>query len=407
MANTKDLISAFSNFNDKLEKTTKKRVNLKGFSDITEYIHTGNYLLNAQMSGSLRGGYPNARSLGIGGDSGTGKTFLCLNAIKNAQDMGYAIFYIDTEGALDKKDFINFGINMDLLNYKRIGVISDVKFYVHDIIKMVEENPGLKIMLVVDSLTHLETNKEVEDRAKGSNAQDMGLRAKELRQLFKSFTLDLSNLKIPLIFTSHTYSSMDQYSPKAMSGGSGPLYSASVVLMLSKGVLRAEDDSSSDEDGKTKTGVKVRCDTDKNRIAKPEKIEIHISFHKGMNPYVGLQDYLSWENCGIERGNKLTDKEFSRLKGAEAESCSEFKVGDDTFYFLPKASARNFINRWNGDVIPWREIFTDRVFTDAVLDELDKNVIQPKFKYSSLADVEAAEFDELNDMEYSDDDSNN
>jgi RecA/RadA recombinase len=396
MSKTKDLISAFANFNNKLEKTTKSRVKLKGFSDVTEFIPTGNFLLNAQMSGSLRGGYPNARSLGIGGDSGTGKTFLCLNAIKNAQNMDYAVFYVDTEGALDKKDFVNFGINMDMLSYKRIGIISEVKFYIYDIIKMKEENPDLKIMIIVDSLTHLETNKEIEDIAKGSNAQDMGLRAKELRQLFKSMTLDLSNLKIPLIFTSHTYSSMDKYNPKAMSGGSGPLYSASVVMMLSKGTLKAEDDvSASGGDAKEKTGVKVRSTTDKNRLAKPEKIEIHISFHKGMNPYVGLQDYLSWDNCGVERGNKLTEKEFAKLKGAESEACSPFEVDGEKFYFLPKSAARNFIIKFNGDIVPWREIFTDRVFTDAVIDELDKNVIQPKFKYSSLADVEAAEMIEL------------
>ena len=80
MSSTKDLISAFSKFSDNLEKATNKRVKLRGFSNITEYIHTGNYLLNAQLSGSLRGGYPNARSVGLGGDSGAGKTFLCLNA---------------------------------------------------------------------------------------------------------------------------------------------------------------------------------------------------------------------------------------------------------------------------------------------------------------------------------------
>lgn len=391
MASTKDLMSAFSRFNDGLEKQTKKRVKLRGFSDVTEYIHTGNYLLNAQMSGSLRGGYPNARSLGIGGDSGTGKTFLCLNAIKNAQALNYAVFYIDTEGALDQKDFSNFGINMDLLNYKRIGIISEVKFFINDIIKMVEENPGLKIMIVVDSLTHLETNKEIDDITKGSNAQDMGLRAKELRQLFKSFTLDLSNLKIPLIFTSHTYASMDQYTPKAMSGGSGPLYSASVVMMLSKGHLK--------DDSKTKTGVIVRSQTDKNRLAKPDKIEFHISFHKGMNPYVGLQDYLSWENCGVGRGNKLTENEFEKLKGSDPEKCSKFEVGGETFYFLPKETARNYIIRHNGDTVPWREIFSDKIFIDPVLDELDKNVIIPKFKYSSLAEVESDELSDLEQME--------
>ena len=65
---TSDMLAAFSKFNDKLEKETKGRVKLRGFSDIDEFIHTGNYLLNAQMSGSLRGGYPNARSLGVSGN---------------------------------------------------------------------------------------------------------------------------------------------------------------------------------------------------------------------------------------------------------------------------------------------------------------------------------------------------
>jgi recombination protein RecA len=390
MSNSKNLISAFSNFNDQLEKKTKSRVSLKGFSDIDEYIHTGNYLLNAQMSGSLRGGYPNARSLGIGGDSGTGKTFLCLNAVKNMQALNYGVFYIDTEGALDRKDFENFGINMDLLNYKRIGVISETKFFVSDIIQMKEDNPELKLAIIVDSLTHLETNKEIEDVKKGSNAQDMGLRAKELRSLFKSFTLDLSNLKIPLIFTSHTYSSQDQYTPKQMSGGGGPLYSASVVMMLSKGHLKDGSDN------KTRTGVIVRSQTDKNRLAKPDKIEFHISFHKGMNPYVGLQDYIGWEECGVCRGNKLTEKEYDKLKPAEKEKCSHFKVEDEDFYFFPKETARNYIIRHNGDVVPLKEIFTSRVFTDEVIDQLDENVIRPKFKYSSLVEVE---MDEMLDLD--------
>lgn len=388
---TKDLLSAFGKFNDRLEKQTKGRVKLRGFSDIDEYIHTGNYLLNAQMSGSLRGGYPNARSLGIGGDPGTGKTFLCMNAIRNAQELGYAAFYIDTEGALDSTDFKKFGIDTDLLNYKRIGIISEVKFFIDDIIKMAEETPGLKMIIVVDSLTQLETNKEIDDRVKGSNAQDMGLRAKELKQLFKSFTLDLSNLKIPLIFTAHTYSSMDQYTPKAMSGGGGPLYGASVVMLLSKGHLK--------DDSKTKTGVIVRSTTDKNRLAKPDKIEFHISFHKGMNPYVGLQDYIGWENCGVGRGNKLTEKEFFKLKGDESEKCSSFKVDDEVFYFLPKDKARNYILRHSGSVVPIREIFTDKVFTDEVIDELDKNMIIPKFKYSSLNDVLREELTELENLE--------
>ena len=70
MASSKDAISAFNKFNDILEKKVKSKVTLMGFSDIDEYIPTGNYLLNAQLSGSLFGGYPNTRSIGIAGDSG-------------------------------------------------------------------------------------------------------------------------------------------------------------------------------------------------------------------------------------------------------------------------------------------------------------------------------------------------
>jgi len=74
----KSPLDAFAKFNDILDKRVKSKVEIRGFSDIDEYISTGNYLLNAQMSGSVFGGYPNTRSIGIAGDSGAGKTFLCL-----------------------------------------------------------------------------------------------------------------------------------------------------------------------------------------------------------------------------------------------------------------------------------------------------------------------------------------
>jgi hypothetical protein len=40
------------------------------FSQTDEWISTGNYLLNAQLSGSLFGGIANNRSIGISGDPG-------------------------------------------------------------------------------------------------------------------------------------------------------------------------------------------------------------------------------------------------------------------------------------------------------------------------------------------------
>ena len=396
MAEPKDALAAFNKFNDLLEKKVKSKITLMGFSDIDEYIPTGNYLLNAQMSGSVFGGYPNTRSIGIAGDSGAGKTFLCLNAVRELQKKDYFVFYIDTEGAIDRSDYTKFGVDLAKLKYLRMGLISDVKFFINDFIETMRENPGLKPAIFVDSVGMLDTDKSKRDMDAGKNASDMGLRSKEMRSLFKSFTLELSNLKVPFIFTNHTYASMDQYTPKGMSGGGGPEFSASIILMLSKGTLRDES--------KTTTGIIVRSKTRKNRLAKPIDIEFHISFHKGMNPFVGLEQFVSWENCGVGRGKKLTEKEFYKFKPTEQADCSKFEVGGETFYYMPGKLAKNYISRHNGDEIPVKEFFTDRLFTNDVLLELDEKVIQPTFKFPETQEgISMLETDELENLNGEDD----
>lgn len=395
---TNDAINAFNKFNDLLEKKVKSKVTLMGFSDIDDYIPTGNYLLNAQISGSVFGGYPNTRSIGIAGDSGAGKTFLCLNAVRELQKKDYFVFYIDTEGAIDRSDYTKFGVDLEKLKYLRMGLISDVKFFINDFIETMRENPGLKAAIFVDSVGMLDTDKSKRDMDAGKNASDMGLRSKEMRSLFKSFTLELSNLKVPFIFTNHTYASMDQYTPKGMSGGGGPEFSASIILMLSKGTLRDE--------AKTTTGIIVRSKTRKNRLAKPIDIEFHISFHKGMNQYVGLEQFVNWENCGVGRGNKLTEKEFSKLKSDEQSMCSEFEVEGEKFYFLPKKLGKNYVIRHNGDLVPIKEFFSARLFTQEVLMELDEKVIKPTFKFPETQDeIDLLETSELNDLNDDDDES--
>jgi len=391
MASAKDALSAFNKFNDLLEKKVKTKITLMGFSDIDDYIPTGNYLLNAQMSGSVFGGYPNTRSIGIAGDSGSGKTFLCLNAVRELQKKDYMVFYIDTEGAIDSSDYTKFGVDLARLKYLRMGLISDVKFFINDFIETMRENPGLKPAIFVDSVGMLDTDKSKRDMDAGKNAADMGLRSKEMRSLFKSFTLELSNLKVPFIFTNHTYASMDQYTPKGMSGGGGPEFSASIILMLSKGTLRDE--------AKTTTGIIVRSKTRKNRLAKPLDIEFHISFHKGMNPYVGLEQFVNWENCGVVRGSKLTEKEFSKLKPEDQTKCHKFEVSGEVWYVKPSIQAKNYIIRHNGDEVPVRDFFSAKLFTDTVLRDLDENIIKPTFKFPETQDgIDELENDELENL---------
>ena len=114
---------SFADLDTALSKVSPKGsiITNNTFSKIDEWISTGNFLLNAQLSGSLFGGYPNSRSICVAGESGTGKTFLTLNACREAQKMGYNIIYMDSEAAVDEDTIKNFGVNPDSFRYQPIS----------------------------------------------------------------------------------------------------------------------------------------------------------------------------------------------------------------------------------------------------------------------------------------------
>jgi len=338
------------------------------FSEVDEWIPTGNYLLNAQISGSLFGGVPNTRSFGVMGDPGTGKSFFCLNVVREAQKIGYHVIYCDTEGAIDKSSAIKFGIDSTNIRYQPIQTVSQFQTFVSNVLDLVKkakakgDNP--KILIVLDSLGMLSTDKELADAMKGHNAADMGAKAKELRKLFRVITLDLTAAKIPLICTNHVYAGGGYLPTKESSGGDGPIFAMSVVAFLSKAQLK--------DGAGTKTGIICTSTLKKSRFTIPEQIKFHISFSHGMNPYVGLQDYVSWEACGIERGK------FEEVKNPE--------TGKKEMIFKPNASATRWGVKHLGKTVASTELFTERVFTKEVLEQLDVKVIKDKFKFPDLAD---------------------
>jgi RecA/RadA recombinase len=332
------------------------------FSEVDEWIPTGNYLLNAQLSGTLFGGIPNTRSLGLMGDPGTGKSFVCLNVAREAQKKGYDVIYCDTEGAIDKSSAIKFGIDANKVRYQPIKTVTEFQTFVANLLELVKKakaggaNP--KIMLILDSLGMLSTDKELRDALEGKNAADMGAKAKELRKLFRVITLDLTAAKIPLVCTNHVYAGGGFFPTKESSGGDGPIFAMSVISFLSKAQLKEGNSS-------TKTGIIVTSNLKKSRFTIPEPVKFHISFANGMNPYVGLQDFISWDACGIGRG-KLEEVKNSK--------------GEKEMVFTPSESAQA---RWAvkhlGKTITSSQLFTPEVFTESVLKQLDENVIRKHF----------------------------
>lgn len=331
------------------------------FSEVDEWIPTGNYLLNAQLSGSLFGGIPNTRSLGLMGDPGTGKSFVCLNVAREAQKKGYDVIYCDTEGAIDKSTAIKFGIDANKVRYQPIRTVSEFQTFVSNLVSIVkkskEAGASPKILLIVDSLGMLSTDKELNDAIIGKNAADMGAKAKELRKLFRVITLDLTAARIPLICTNHVYAGGGFFPTKESSGGDGPIFAMSVISFLSKAQLKEGNST-------TKTGIIVTSNLKKSRFTIPEPVKFHISFANGMNPYVGLQDFVTWEACGIERGK------LEEVKN---------KDGVKEIVFTPNASSTRWAIKHLGKTVTSSQLFTPEIFTQDVLQQLDERVIQPHF----------------------------
>ena len=192
----------------------------------------------------------------------------------------------------------------------------------------------------------------------------MGAKAKELRKLFRVITLDLTAAKIPLVCTNHVYAGGGFFPTKESSGGDGPIFAMSVISFLSKAQLKEGNST-------TKTGIIVTSNLKKSRFTIPEPVKFHISFANGMNPYVGLQDFISWDACGIGKG-KL--EEIVNSDGVKE------------MVFTPSESAQA---RWAvkhlGKTITSSQLFTPEVFTQDVLEQLDRNVIQDHFKLPAMA----------------------
>ena len=404
-----DLDSALTKINPKGSIITQNT-----FSKIDEYIPSGNYMLNAQLTGSLFGGIPNSRSICFAGESGTGKTFLTLNACREAQKMGYHIIYCDSEAAVDEDTMKNFGIDPEGVRYQPVGTSLEVRHFVSNLCDQLKKarDKGTelpKILLVLDSLGNLATTKERADAASGSEKKDM-TKQQDLRSLFRVITTDLAEFKIPFIFTNHTYASIGSFIPgQTISGGGGAIYNASIIVQLSKAGLK--EGAVGSNGYAMKTGIVVTSKPAKNRFARPLPIKFHISFYKGMNPYVGLEAYINWENCGIQKGKLITEANFEKhFKGELREQVEKTRFvhtdadgKENVYYFEQKDTARTMVVRHLGEEIKPQELFSPRVITSEVLHELDEKIIKKMFMLPNIGDVNEIEDEEITGDIFNDD----
>jgi len=192
--------------------------------DIDGWIDTGVLILNGQLSGSLQsGGIPDNKIIVFAGEEAVGKTYYILSIVKNFLDthLNSGVMFFETEGALIKKMLVDRGIDPSRLYVVPVSTVQEFRTQALRILAKVKATPVEKrqpTMLVLDSLGMLSTTKEMEDSESGSEKSDM-TRARLIKATFRTLTLKLGVLKIPLLITNHTYDTQGLFSKKVMSGG--------------------------------------------------------------------------------------------------------------------------------------------------------------------------------------------
>lgn len=350
-----------------IEKEVKER----------SFISTGCYLLDAALSAKLvGGGILGGRIFGLLGESGAGKSFIAYSICKSAQKDGYSIIYIDTENSIDLEGITKFGIDnaTDKFRLIRSNKVEDINISLTQLLDELKEAKlgGFeipKILIVLDSIGMMSSNKEKEDLLKGAMKQDM-TRAKGLNALFRSISSDLGFLDIPMVCCNHTYLSQDLFPKEISKGGMGLVYSASVLGFLSKSKLK---DGNEDEMDLGQSGISVLFKTQKNRLAKPKKIRFDISFLNGLNRYSGLDAFCRpefFDKIGIAKGKMEVDKSTGEMK------------------FVP-GGLRWYVDHL-GKSVTTKQLFTSEIFTQEVLEKMAP-IVNDYFRFKSLDEIDEVE----------------
>jgi RecA/RadA recombinase len=315
-------------------------------NDISGYLDTGCYALNAVLSGSIYGGIANNKVIALAGDSGVGKTYLALGIIRAFLENNPEgeVVYFESEAAVTSDMIKNRKIDA-----KRIAIVgvTTVEEFRNQCIKVVDEYLKMSIderkakplLLILDSLGMLSTSKEMADTAEGKETADM-TRARVIKSVFRVLTLKLGKAGVPLLLTNHVYNSMKAYAPKQQSGGTGLKYAASTIVMLSK---------SKEKEGDAVVGNVLHAKIDKGRQTKENsQVDLLLRYDSGLNKYYGLLDLAAKYNIfkkvstryEMLDGTKVFEKEINEnpeqyftpeiLKQIDIAAGKEFKYASDT-----------------------------------------------------------------------------
>lgn len=273
-------------FNKEFSDSPISDIESSELGEVPGWVDTGNYALNWISSKDIHKGLPLGRVVILSGDPGTGKSMIALSMMRQPDiDL---IVYLDSEGGGVTKDFASFlGIDTKKMLYAQIDTIEDLISRMRLIIDTIEKNKSdKKVLMVIDSISMLSTEKELDPNA----GADMGMRAKLTRSFFKQYARKMQKLKVCCVLPAHLTMNIGGYGdPKVVSGGTILGYVPSIEVRFSK--VNAE--SETDKSAIGTSMVKIRAEIKKSRFGTlGKRVSFDLDMKHGLDRYAGLFDIL-------------------------------------------------------------------------------------------------------------------
>ena len=330
MATHRDELSSIlaENLNKKFKGQHKVAYFLDGSeqtpTDLTEWVSTGDDLLDLAISNRPYGGFPVGRIVELTGLEASGKSLLSAHTLANTQKKGGLAVYIDTENAINQEFLEALGVDTKKLLYGPLETVEDIFDAMDSIIESIRKSDKDRLVtIVVDSVAAATTKVELSadyDQA-GYATQNAIIISKAMRNI----TNVIGRERILVVFTNQLRVRMgvtfgDQYTT---SGGKALGFHASCRLRMKQmGQLKSKVGGIDQV-----VGIKTRVQVIKNRMGPPlRSVDFDIYFDRGIDKYGSwlqmMKQYklvnqagawYTWVDESTGEEIKLQAKDFEKL----------------------------------------------------------------------------------------------
>lgn len=218
-------------------------------------------------------GLPLNKIVMLAGDSDSGKTSAAIQAMKAAQDQGFAVIYIDTEKKTRTEDLVCWGVDPDEVFVVKNTIAEEafnLMFKAWDAI--LAAAPDTKLLVIIDSIGNVVSQRDAElDMSRDS--QKPGGKGTINRLMLSKLVAKMAEGEVAVLLINYTYDNIG--SPgKTNAGGKSLNFFASLTYQTA----RKRWLEGTEKGEKVRRGARVRWTLYKNHISKSEPGPKFITF---------------------------------------------------------------------------------------------------------------------------------